>query len=280
MTVAARSRINPQSLPRTDSVSPTLHLVAKRSFPEKPPAGAEPQPRRTRLTVALLVSLLTHTALMFRLGEPLPLPLPEIPPRILLNLTEAPPPPVITPAIAPPAPVIELPPPPPPVVKAPPPKPKPLPVKPRPSSEPKRLDPKPTRPPVAQPSPPRTSPPAAVVNTPPAPVQLRPLSPPTESVSEPPPLILNPRYRHPPAPPVYPRSAIRLDQQGTVLVQARISTAGDVIEIRVHQSSGHPALDTAALAAVRRWAFVPATRNNQPVEAWVRVPVHFVLNPR
>ena len=76
------------------------------------------------------------------------------------------------------------------------------------------------------------------------------------------------------------RSAIRLNQQGTVLVQAKISTAGDVIEMGVYQSSGHPLLDAAALAAVRRWAFVPATRNNQPVEAWVRGPVHFVLNTR
>ncbi len=282
MTVAAISRIKPQSLPRTDSVDSTLHRVAKRSFPAKPPVVAEPQPRHTRLAVALLASLLAHTALIFRLGGPLPLPPPEIPPRILLNLTQAPPPPVIEPPApaplppvitseaAPPAPVIEPPPPPP--------KPKLLPVKPRPRAEAKRPDPKPTRPQVAQPPPPRSSPPAAVINTPPAPVQPRPLSPPAEPVSEPPPLILNPRYRSPPTPPVYPRSAIRLEQQGRVLVQARISTAGDVIEIRVHQSSGHPALDTAALAAVRDWAFVPATRNNQPVEAWVRVPVHFVLN--
>lgn len=173
MTVAARSRIKVQSLPRTDSVSPTLHRVAKWSFPAKPPAVAEPQPRHTRLAVALWISLLAHTALMFRLGEPLPLPPPEIPPRILLNLTEAPP-----------APVIEPPPPPP--------KPKLLPVKPRPRSEAKRPDPKPTRPPVAQPPPPRSSPPAAVVNTPPAPVQPRPLLPSAEPVHEQPPLILNP----------------------------------------------------------------------------------------
>ncbi|NJM10784.1 MAG: energy transducer TonB [Synechococcaceae cyanobacterium SM1_2_3] len=129
---------------------------------------------------------------------------------------------------------------------------------------------------MARSSPPRSSPPAARVNT------LRRRRNPVycNHPLKPPPLLLNPRYRRPPSPPVYPLSAIRLNQQGTVLVQAKISTAGDVIELGVHQSSGHPLLDAAALAAVRRWAFVPATRNNQPVEAWVRVPVHFVLNTR
>ena len=282
MTVAALSRIRPPRWSHPDSVGSTLHRVAKRSFPAKRPAVAVPQSRRTRLTVALLVSLLAHTTLMFRLGEPLPLPVskPEIPPRIVLNLSEAPLPPVIAPAPlspviapepAPPAPVSESAPPP--VAKAPPAKPKPRPVKPRPRSESQRPDPKPLSS-VAS-----ASPPAASVNTPPASPQPRLLQPSAEPVTEPP-LLLNPRYRRPPAPPVYPPSAIRLDQQGTVLVQAKISTAGDVIEMSVHQSSGHPLLDAAALAAVRRWAFVPATRNNQPVEAWVRVPVHFVLNTR
>ncbi|NJM11687.1 MAG: hypothetical protein HC889_07215, partial [Synechococcaceae cyanobacterium SM1_2_3] len=81
MTVAAISRIRPPRWPHPDSVSPTLHRVAKRSFPPKRSAVAEPQSRLTRLTVALLVSLLAHAALMFRLGEPLPLPVskPEIP---------------------------------------------------------------------------------------------------------------------------------------------------------------------------------------------------------
>ena len=284
MTVAALSRIRPPRWSHPDSVGPTLHRVAKRSFAPKRSAVAEPQSRRTRLTVALLVSLLAHTTLMFRLGEPLPLPVskPEIPPRIVLNLSEAPLPPVIAPAplspviapeAAPPAPVIESAPPPL-VAKAPPAKPKPRPVKPRPRSESQRPDPKPLS------SMASASPPAASVNTPPASPQPRLLQPSAKPVTEPPPLLLNPRYRRPPAPPVYPPSAIRLDQQGTVLVQARISTAGDVIEMSVHQSSGHPLLDTAALAAVHRWAFVPAARNNQPVEAWVRVPVHFVLNAR
>lgn len=103
--------------------------------------------------------------------------------------------------------------------------------------------------------------------------RLPPVSPPVE---EPPP-ILDPRYRHPPKPPIYPVSAIRLGQQGTVWVQARISVAGNVTEVRAHRSSGHSALDVAALAAVRGWAFVPASRDGRPQEAWVRVPVNFVL---
>lgn len=91
------------------------------------------------------------------------------------------------------------------------------------------------------------------------------------------PLILEPRYRRPPTPPVYPRQAIRRGQQGTVLLRARISASGEVIEVNVFRSSGVPLLDKSAVAAVHRWQFEPAKRDGDPIEAWVQVPVNFVL---
>lgn len=57
--------------------------------------------------------------------------------------------------------------------------------------------------------------------------------------------------------PIYPRSARRLGQEGTVRIAVNIVAAGSVHDARVAQSSGIEALDTAALVAVRTWRFMP-----------------------
>jgi protein TonB len=88
---------------------------------------------------------------------------------------------------------------------------------------------------------------------------------------------LNPRFRRPPVPPAYPRHARRMGQEGTVLVQARLDSEGNVQQLRVVSTSGFELLDESALKAVRRWEFAPARRKGRPVESWVQVPVKFVL---
>ena len=93
-----------------------------------------------------------------------------------------------------------------------------------------------------------------------------------------PPLIAAPRFRRPPRPPDYPPRAIELDLTGTVIVRALLDPEGDPREMWVHRSSGSPMLDGAALAAVRDWAFEPASRDGQRIPAWVEVPVNFRLN--
>lgn len=42
-------------------------------------------------------------------------------------------------------------------------------------------------------------------------------------------------------------------------------------------SSGRRMLDTAAVAAVKRWTFVPAKRGDEAVDGWVNVPIDFKL---
>jgi protein TonB len=86
-----------------------------------------------------------------------------------------------------------------------------------------------------------------------------------------------PRYRHPPAPPVYPPRAVELNQQGEVLVRVRLDPEGAAVEIVLHRPSGFQMLDRAAIAAVRSWHFLPATRDGRPVSAWVEIPVRFHL---
>ena len=78
-------------------------------------------------------------------------------------------------------------------------------------------------------------------------------------------------------PPEYPAIAKRLHLEGTVLVRVLVSPAGLPKKIELARTSGTPVLDDAALKAVKNWAFVPARKGVEPVEAWVEVPINFHL---
>lgn len=84
------------------------------------------------------------------------------------------------------------------------------------------------------------------------------------------------RYRRQ-TPPVYPRRAYELGQQGTVVLFAEVLPSGRPGELKVAQSSGHNLLDKSALAAVRDWEFEPNSINGRVVATWVQVPVRFVI---
>jgi protein TonB len=78
-------------------------------------------------------------------------------------------------------------------------------------------------------------------------------------------------------PPEYPEIARRRGQQGRVMLEVNVSVDGMPVSVTVAQSSGYPSLDAAALSAVQRWRFVPATRGGSPVAAVAAVPVRFRL---
>lgn len=90
------------------------------------------------------------------------------------------------------------------------------------------------------------------------------------------PLIKEVKYRRQ-TPPAYPRRAVEMGQQGTVLLHALISKGGDTQQIKLARSSGFGLLDKAALAAVKQWEFEPSTQNGYSIRSWVQVPVKFVL---
>lgn len=56
-------------------------------------------------------------------------------------------------------------------------------------------------------------------------------------------------------PPEYPTLARRRGLEGTVVLLVTCDAAGFVMAIEVQRSSGHEALDAAAIAAVRTWRF-------------------------
>lgn len=67
-------------------------------------------------------------------------------------------------------------------------------------------------------------------------------------------------------PPGYPLNAAERSLEGWVAVSYVVKTDGSVGDALVHDSNGVPALERAALKAVRRWRFEPATLAGRPVE--------------
>lgn len=208
-------------------------------------------------------ALALHGAVAYWVSQkPAPV-LPVVPPQIppmTIEFSRPAPPVVEPPPPAPPPPVVEPPPPvvdelaakpaPKPVIKA---KPKPKPVpKPEPKPAPKAVEqPAPAPAPVAAPAPP----------APPAPAPVTPAS-------------ASAAYLKNPAP-EYPALAHRRGWEGTVLLRVQVLASGAPGQIQVQKSSGRQQLDDAALAAVKRWRFVPAKQGNVAQEGWVSVPIDF-----
>ena len=83
-------------------------------------------------------------------------------------------------------------------------------------------------------------------------------------------------YLNNPAP-TYPVFSRRNREQGTVLLNVRVSAQGQAEQVQLKRSSGFSRLDEAALAAVQQWRFVPARRGEAMVAASVVVPITFRL---
>jgi len=113
-----------------------------------------------------------------------------------------------------------------------------------------------------------------VVAPPPAPPVEAPAPPaPAPIVTQP---VYNADYLNNPAP-IYPSMSRRMGEQGRVVLRVLVSAQGSADEVQVFTSSGYARLDEAAREAVRRWKFVPARRGSEPVQAWVRIPIPFIL---
>lgn len=95
-----------------------------------------------------------------------------------------------------------------------------------------------------------------------------------------PPAITQPRfdadYLSNPAP-TYPPLSRRMGEEGKVVLRVHVEPTGRPSQVEVRTSSNSPRLDQAALDAVWRWKFVPAKRGDEPVAAWVLVPITFNL---
>jgi len=87
-----------------------------------------------------------------------------------------------------------------------------------------------------------------------------------------PPVALDPE-----PPVVYPPALYQQRISGTVLLRLFVDETGRVLpdSTRVQESSGYPALDSAALAAAPKLHYAPALRNGAPVATLFTQPIHF-----
>ncbi len=78
-------------------------------------------------------------------------------------------------------------------------------------------------------------------------------------------------------PVTYPPDLYARGVEGEVRLQLYVDSSGTVVpdSTRVAQSSGYPALDSAAVADAPRLRFSPALRNGRPVAATFLQPIRF-----
>jgi TonB family protein len=62
---------------------------------------------------------------------------------------------------------------------------------------------------------------------------------------------------------------------GRVLVYFFINARGEVEELQLHESSGHAALDAAALRVAEVFEFSPAMNRTERVPVWIQIPITF-----
>lgn len=86
------------------------------------------------------------------------------------------------------------------------------------------------------------------------------------------PVMINPE-----SPVEYPPALYARGIEGNVLLRLHIDSAGSIYpdSTVLAESSGYPALDTAALEAVQQFRFAPALRGGTPVAATFLQPVRF-----
>jgi TonB family protein len=68
--------------------------------------------------------------------------------------------------------------------------------------------------------------------------------------------------------------------EGTTVVRVRVTDTGIVDSVEVAESSGHPGLDSAAVAGARELRFQPGRRDGKRIRMWAALPIHFNKRPR
>lgn len=77
--------------------------------------------------------------------------------------------------------------------------------------------------------------------------------------------------------PSYPEHATQCQESGTAKVALTIGVDGRVTEVAIVQSTGFADLDAAVLIQVRKWRYLPATKDGTPTA--VRVAMTIPLAP-
>jgi TonB family protein len=74
---------------------------------------------------------------------------------------------------------------------------------------------------------------------------------------------------------LYPADMQAAGLGGIVSVGIRVGVDGKAGETTIYETSGSPALDSAAVQVARRMEFSPGMLDGEPVPVWVQMPVTF-----
>ncbi|HCK60544.1 MAG TPA: hypothetical protein DHW11_04910 [Gemmatimonadetes bacterium] len=92
--------------------------------------------------------------------------------------------------------------------------------------------------------------------------------------------IERPRFLSGEVPIEYPLQMWDQDVEGETVLIVRVSATGTVDSVRVLESSGHRAFDSAAVEGARHLQFSSARQGGKQVEVWAHVPVRFSKSSR
>jgi TonB family protein len=79
-------------------------------------------------------------------------------------------------------------------------------------------------------------------------------------------------------PPRYPENSLRLREVGEVLMRVEVSAEGRPKSVAIERSNAGERLEKAAMAAVKKWTFIPESVGGRPVPATVLAPVNFCID--
>jgi protein TonB len=68
--------------------------------------------------------------------------------------------------------------------------------------------------------------------------------------------------------PVYPRKALKKAEKGAIVINVLVGVTGSIARVVVDNGTPGSELEAAAINAVMRWKFEPATEGGTPVKAW------------
>ena len=80
-----------------------------------------------------------------------------------------------------------------------------------------------------------------------------------------------------PAPVVYPETAQRAGEEGTVVVSVYVTDSGKPQRFNIEKSSGYEDLDTAAMETAMNWHYVPAIRGGEATSDWGNFQIVYKL---
>jgi len=92
--------------------------------------------------------------------------------------------------------------------------------------------------------------------------------------------IERPRFLSGEVPIEYPLQMWDQDMEGETVLTVRVRATGAVDSVRVLESSGHWAFDSAAVEGARHLQFSSARQGDKQVEVWAHVPVRFSKSSR